>query len=636
MGAGLAWWHQYPPAENQIGVFSCTVLENLSLPGASRQKVLVELQQGRERKSWKSLEGKAILLLSGNSRPLEHGTMLLIRRTLTPIEKPGIPGQFDAEAYYRRQGIFYQVFVDSAGWKPVPGGRPYALRSLALKSREFLEKTLARSLPLSSDASMMSALLLGIRRKMDPDLKSAYASAGLTHILAVSGMHVALIFGFFSVLLKPLKGIRKGNWLFSVSVLLLLWFYALVTGLSPSVLRAVTVFSVMQLNELLKKPPLAVNGLCFGTLILLGMDAHLVYDVGYQLSFSAVFGILSFEKAIRQWWHPRHLVLKWIWSNTTVSLAASLGTFPILMHYFHQFPVYFLLANLIAVPLSNLLIYLGIGLLIFQPVPFMAEAAGWIVHQCIGLLNTFVLFIHHLPFSNLENIYLPIPVLFGLGLSLVVLQVFFHTGRMVFFQFAIAGILLSGAAQAWDNLQLWESESQTYVLRTSKEWMLAHLQGRKGMLVVLSGTSKKEGASFEAKALHEGWHVLEVVFQKAHNQQVWHVPEKKETNLVVHQGISYLFCGRYLKTGPEMPGKVDVLILTHGGPGTLDQALRWINPKEVWVDWKDPVLQSWNSRPGNKHFKIRNFRNARCQKWETGFSGGRYQHPGPGLLQIFR
>lgn len=610
IGCSLAWLHADEPVAREVDIFTCAVLENLGQT-KDGQRVLCRLQTGRGSTETRNLNGKVILMVRHQARAFVHGTRLLLNHSLDTIPKPDIPGQFDAATFFGRQGIRYQVFCDTSQVQILPGADRLFFRALALDCRHFLEHQIATTLSHPDDAAMVSALLLGIRKKMDAELKAAYANAGVTHILAVSGMHVALIVGFLSVVLGFVRRLPLGHYLFPILMLLFLWFYALVTGLSPSVLRAVTVFSVMQLNEIFRKPPLALNGLSLGTLILLVADPNLVYDLGYQLSFAAVYGILSFERPIRQWWQPKNKALRWIWENSSVSLAATLTTFPIILYYFHQFPVYFLLANLVAVPVSNGLIYLSLAHLALGGVPFLGILTDGLIHGLLWFLNQFVLGIGSLPGSSIDAVFLqPVSLVF-IFLALFFLLGFLQRGQQKWLRFSLLGFLLCLITEGILGWYQWKFQSGTFVMRTKKEWMLAEIRGKSGQLVSLAVQQKKTSASFEVRSIREGWQVKEV--------GLVHPPQKSgpegRTEWLVYKGRSFLFVNGYLKKEQLQLPKADVLVLQKGSFKTLESALELVRPKEVWVDWKPASEQKWKEKNPTSTFRLRNFHLDRCQLW---------------------
>ena len=614
IGAAAAGYQN--STEHPVGLhrFSCTVIESYGLQADGKLRCLAHVDFGNNDTVWKQTDERVLLQFSGQQSDLKNGDRLLVSRELTNIEKPGIPGQFDAAAFYGRQGIYYQVFLKPGQFAHILPSRPTLLRSVSQQCRSFLEQALMKHVPEKNDGYMLSALLLGIRRKIDPELKAAYSAAGVTHILAVSGMHVGLIFGCLVFVFGWIRNWKTGAWAFSLVIIGLLWFYALVTGLSPSVLRAVTVFSVMQLNDLFKKPPLAINGLCFATLILLFADTDLVFDVGYQLSFAAVYGIVSFQRPILDFWRPKSWVLKSVWEGIAVTLAATIATFPVILYYFHQFPVYFLLANLVAVPVSNALIYAGIVLLLVSPFSALAKIVGWVIHWTLAFLNGFVVFIEQLPYSSIADIYMPWYTLFLLFLFLIALHFWFHYAGYRFLRNALLLLFVSCLTLAIDNFRMWNERNSTFVMRTSKEWMLGNLDGRNASLSLLSGSEAKKDRSFEVKALKEGMHMLNVVTRLDTGEVISSDKKtnQRKTRLVVWQGKSYLFLSNYLnRRQPPKKIRIEALVVLQAGYKTIGNALEVFEPNEIWVDWKPSQEMQWKKDHKSSRIRLINHRTCR-------------------------
>jgi competence protein ComEC len=568
---------------------------------------------------WQTQNAQVLLQFNGlEAIHLQNGDRLLIGKELTEIEKPSIPGQFDAKQYYHRKGINYQVFVSASDFKKVGPPDPNTWVLISHKIRSWMENKINELSIEKNDGFMLSALLLGIRRKIDPELKAAYSAAGVTHILAVSGMHVGLIFGFLSRILGWLKRFKYGTWAFSLTVIALLWLYAMVTGLSPSVLRAVTIFSIIQIGEVFKRPGLPINGLCLGTIILFLFDCEIIYDVGYQLSFAAVYGIISFERPIRDLIKTRKKVTRFLWESCTITIAATLATFPLILYYFHQFPVYFLLANLVAVPISNGLIYAGIALLVASPFAMVAEGVAWVIHASIFCLNQFVLWISKLPFSTLEQIYIPSPSLLLLLGFLIFLQFWILNSRYKMLLNSLLFMLLYALSILFYQTYLWKRPTQTYAIRTKKDWMISTIQGRKATLTLLASDTIKSQNAFEIKSLKEGYHLMEVASfcKKGTVISANKKPPLKQSTLVLEKGKRFLFLGNYIQmdTAVQSKLKIDYLIVQQIGLKTLKNALAGLEPKEIWVDWPGKKVEEWRSQ--NSNFKMVNFRSNRFQSLE--------------------
>jgi competence protein ComEC len=601
---------------DNILAYTIKIEESLG-PNLKRNRIryLADIEAVRTEKGWKRLEGRLIINVQEQKPGLEYGQILLVQGSPQEIDAATIPGQFDAKQYYFRKGIDFQDFVELSQCAKMGMDNSNPVKKWGNEIREFLVSQIETHVRQREDADVLVALLLGIRRNIDPELKAAHSAAGTSHILAVSGMHVGLIFGFLRFLLGWLNRWKPGRFSFSVLIILLLWLYALVTGLSPSVNRAVMVFSVLQLGEMVSRPKFPLNSLCLATLVLFLADPEIVYDVGYQLSFAAVYGILSFQKPISDLWKPKALILKFIWENSALTLAATLATCPIILYYFHQFPVYFLLANLIAVPLSNGLIYGGIGLISLSWIPMLKPFLAWLIHFFILILNGFVLWISSLPFSVIQNLFIPNWSLIPLFLFLILFQVYLFRFQYKWLIFClIAFIFFSSSVLAY-QFSLWSRDRKEFVIRTGNEWMLAGVEGRKGRLLFLGSDTLKDWESFEAKSLREGFHVLEIQFSKLSGKALsfQKSDSSRQSRLLLLNGKQILVLGNYLKVktsfGPRK--KIDLLICRNVGLKTIENALLGFEPKNVWLNISEARVKDLQTRfPGIKwkNFKTERFR----------------------------
>ena len=243
------------------------------------------------------------------------------------------------------------------------------------------------------ELAIMNALLLGQRQDISKELTANYSKAGAIHILAVSGLHVGIILWMLSFVLKPLERYKKGKVIKLVLVLLFLWFFAVLAGMSASVTRAVTMFSAIAIGQFFNKRNAIEQSLIFSMFLLLLLKPLFLFDVGFQLSYLAVFGIIWVQPVFYQLWKPKYYIIDKGWQLITVSTAAQLGVLPISLFYFHQFPGLFFLSNLLIIPflgviLGTGIIVLGLSYLTILPI-FLVDIYGGI----ISILNRLVAFI---------------------------------------------------------------------------------------------------------------------------------------------------------------------------------------------------------------------------------------------------
>ena len=229
---------------------------------------------------------------------------------------------------------------------------------------------------------------------MSKEISNSYTQAGIIHILAISGLHIALIYGIILWLTKPLLRFKKGKlYIFSLS-LSVLWFYAILAGFSASIVRAAVMFSVVALAKIVNRQSNIYNSLAVSALLLLVYNPNYLFDVGFQLSFAAVLSIVIFQPLVRKYSYSKHIIILKIKELLLISLVAQIGVLPLTLYYFGQFPLLFLFANLIAIPLSSLILILGLVLIPFNLLfPKAATYLSVVVNFLIEIMNAFTTWI---------------------------------------------------------------------------------------------------------------------------------------------------------------------------------------------------------------------------------------------------
>lgn len=328
--------------------------------------------------------GKAFLYFTGKQidSAIQPGTELLLFKKPATITATGNPGGFNFREFAAAQEIFYQVFLQPAEFR-ITGRRTTGMAEQWCSAlRKKILNTLNRYIPGSKEAAVAEALLIGYRKNLNQELLQAYSSTGVVHIIAISGLHLGMIYGLLLFLLKPLKTINGHQWLKPLIVLLIIWCFSILTGASASILRAAVMFSFMIVGAQLHRSMLLLNSLASAAFCLLCYKPLLLWDIGFQLSYAAVLGIGLFAKPITHLLFTPNRLLQHCWQMAAVTIAAQLLTLPLLLYYFHQFPYLFILTNFIAIPLSGIILYLEIFLLVISPFNAAAVYAG----QCTGFL----------------------------------------------------------------------------------------------------------------------------------------------------------------------------------------------------------------------------------------------------------
>lgn len=384
--AGLCWWAICTADTRPLqGAESAHLVEVEVVHGASARHVRCD---ARLLRSWSgdgthATSALTLLTLAKDSlAPLVRpGDVLMVHAELSPPTRTPDPGGFDVRAWSAARGIHDQGFVEAGQWRHL--AHRWRWTDLFLPAQERVWQWLDRSGLPDRERAVVLALLLGIRNELDVEQKDAFARSGTMHVLAVSGMHVALIYWVLMALLKPLGGSAGARWSRALIALLVLWGYAGITGATPSVLRATVMCSLFVIASLTERRSATLNTLAGSAMLLLIWDPRMLFQLSFQLSFLAVLGIVLCYDPIRRLWYPGNVVLRYCWSLIAVSLAAQLFTTPLSLAVFKAFPVWFLPANIIIVTLVNIGVVGGMLLLLTLPVPvlgpFIADALGGLV-----------------------------------------------------------------------------------------------------------------------------------------------------------------------------------------------------------------------------------------------------------------
>jgi competence protein ComEC len=403
--------------------------------------------------------GKALLYLEKDAlaRSIFYGDVLLIKNRLEEIGPPKNPGEFDYEEYMSFQQIHHRTFLDSSDWVHYQSNRGNPFYSTIYEIRHYFLAVLERQIQNDEALAVASALLLGYRAKLGNDVVLAYSSSGAMHVLAVSGLHVGIIFLILRSALAPLY--RKKNWeVIGVGITLLcIWLYAMLTGLAPSVLRASTMFSLIIIGTTIRRDTNIYNILAATAFLLLCFDPFLIMEVGFQLSFCAVAGIVFLQPKIYNLLIVRNWLGDKIWAITAVSFAAQLSTFPISLLYFHQFPTLFPISNLIVIPAAFAILHVGLGLFALHWLKYIGDAVGWLLNTMITWLNKAIFFLDNLPYSLIQGISISVPESWLIYILTFGTVFFMVHQRWLYLQGAlVAALLLTG----WNSYESWQQSRQ--------------------------------------------------------------------------------------------------------------------------------------------------------------------------------
>lgn len=352
---------------------------------------------------------------------------------LQEIKKPLNPHQFNFKKYMMKQQVYHQIFLSDTNALLL--GSQETIYGSAANIRNRINNTLNQQSISKENLSVINALLLGQRQDVSRDTYKSFTKSGAVHILAISGLHIGLLLLMLTIFFKPLSYFKYGKKIVPIIIILLLWMYAFITGMSASVVRAVTMFSLVTIAIYSNRITNTYNTLVISAFLLLLCNPYYVFDVGFQLSYAAVFAIVWIKPLFDSLWSPESYVARKIWDVFSVTLAAQFGILPLSLFYFHQFPGLFFVSNMVIIPALGILLGLGIVTLVCAYFGWVPEKLLFVFNECVSLLNDFVTFVANkedfiftkIPFNalNLVTTYL-------LVVGLVLLWKHFNYKRLVF------------------------------------------------------------------------------------------------------------------------------------------------------------------------------------------------------------
>ncbi|MEO6330221.1 MAG: ComEC/Rec2 family competence protein [Ginsengibacter sp.] len=355
----------------------------------------------------KPVSGKIVIYFVKDSMiaPLKYGDRILVKKKLQEIQNSGNPGAFNYKRYSAFKQIFHNVFLKKGEWVTLPEKHINKFNQFLFSSRQKVLNILHDNMQGNDDQlSIAEALLIGYTQDLDKDLVQAYSNTGVVHIIAISGMHLGLIYVMLVWIFARIPYLKKLKLLRIILVLTCLWLFALLTGGGASILRSAVMFSCIIFGDIFSRKTSIYNSLAASAFILLCFNPFYLWDVGFQLSYLALSGIVIFQKPIYHLIFVKNKWLNKIWELTAVSLAAQILTFPICLYYFHQFPTIFLFTNLLTVPLSTIILFVEIFLVAFAWIPEIGLWVGKLTWWLIWLMNKIILFFNNLPYALWDRI----------------------------------------------------------------------------------------------------------------------------------------------------------------------------------------------------------------------------------------
>jgi len=355
---------------------------------------------------WQSINGNVLLyFLKGIKSPnVTYGSQIIIRTQLSTIENERNPGSFDYKQFCLFNHIYYQSFLKANDYLLLSTKSTNLLGSSIIKARFKVLNILRRNFTNTITLSVAEALLIGYRDDLDKTLIQAYNNTGVIHIIIISGMRMGMIYGLLLYLFSPFKNKKWIRFVKPITIMIVLWGFCLIAGGAPTVSRSAIMFSVLLIGESINRRTNVFNNLSLSAMIILLINPFTLWDAGFQLSYAAVLGIVTFYQTIRNWFFFQNKILSFLWSLSSVTIGAQILTLPLILLHFHQLPTMFLFTNLLAVPFSCIILYAELLLLLFSPISFIASFLGKTVSWMLSIMNIYITNVNDLPFSVWPNI----------------------------------------------------------------------------------------------------------------------------------------------------------------------------------------------------------------------------------------
>ena len=427
----------------------------------------------------KTVQGKILLnVRKGNiAQKFIVDDKIIVIHSFDSINNPLNPYQFSYKKYLEKQQVYHQVSIGTKEYFLLKNDKS-SLKGWAFYIRKQINVALKRNGFKGDELAIINALLLGQRQEISKDILQNYQNAGAIHILAVSGLHVGIILLMLTFLLKPLEKLKHGILIKLVLIIFLLWLFAFIAGLSASIVRSVTMFTAVAIAMTLKQSRNIYKALIISIFFLLLFNPNYLFNVGFQLSYLAVFFIVWTQPMLYRLWKPPLKVIDYFWQLLTVSIAAQLGVLPLSLFYFHQFPGLFFVANLIIIPFLGIILGGGILIIVLAVLNILPNAIANFYEEVISLLNSIVEWIGNQESFLFQNISFTLISVFLYFLFIITFFKWIEIKKPIYLKIALIAVI-SFQLNLISEKYLSSNDSQFIVFNKTRHTILGIREGRK-------------------------------------------------------------------------------------------------------------------------------------------------------------
>jgi competence protein ComEC len=535
----------------------------------------------------KIASGKIILNFkkNGTNKLFIVGQKLQIKDQLIKNFKPNNPNQFDYRNYLETKGIYAQIFTQASQVK-ISNQIEKDVWYYTAYFRNRIIKNLIKNGFNKNNLGVIIALILGQQQDISPEVIKDYQYAGAIHILSVSGLHVGFIMLFTTFLLLPLPQSKFGNFLRLVIVISCLWLFAVVAGLAPSVVRSAAMFSFIALGKYLNREPNMSHTIIVSVFLILLFEPMFLFDIGFQLSYIAVFFILWLQPLLKLLWSPRNKITTYFWDILTVSFAAQIGTLPLSIYYFHQFPSLFFVTNLVLIPSLSAIMILGLILMIFAFFDKIPLLLSQIVDMCIAVMNCFIKCIASFETFIIKDIPLSFTLLLSLYFLIFTWIIWLKKPNFYKISLALTSVLLFQTLLIANHF-IEQSKNELVIFNVKRKTMIGE---RKGEFLTLLSPDTLSKSNFEKQMLQS--YIVANFIKK--------ITFKKLTNTYFFNQNKILIIDKFAFYKSSL--KPDIIVLRDSPKINMERLLSYCRPKIIIADasnyksyvtaWKQSCLKT--------------------------------------------
>jgi competence protein ComEC len=408
----------------KIEAYEAVVITEPNLKAFTAEAIL-SVTSVKARGLWKPAAGKVKIFIKDPVFTIEYGSLVIVNGSPQKIHPPLNPYEVNYKALMANKGIYHQHFVYGASLKVSEGFKGSYIKNLSIRLKKKFYNLIDENIDGQTYRAVLKSLTLGDKSNLNKHEIDNYIKTGTMHILAMSGLHVGILFSLIHLLIGRLYFFNKKTLVLYLVSMVFIWIYTFIAGFPESALRAAIMFSLFSIAKILNRDHYMVNSLVLSALLLLLAEPLMIKSCSFQLSYLAVTGIVAISPVIRPYLltvFKRPLYLAEI---INVSIAAQLAVLPAALYYFHNFSTYFLLANLIVIPLISIIAYLTFGMIIFSKVSVLSKFIGFLLGKLLHIMHNMLNYIKLLPYSSIDHVYLELHIVFlsylilAIGLMLI-------------------------------------------------------------------------------------------------------------------------------------------------------------------------------------------------------------------------